>query len=155
MATVWIPPEYKSVAERLVSADKAVFPTFMDLFLFAAVLGFSRELKMPDLSTRGGSEISSQVFHNQNKIGVVYLMAIAEMKSLELLKEDKERDCFEIIQAYANGGLHVIQQWLSENESDTEEEILLARINEAAQEIVNSIEHPADDVLEIDISSDI
>lgn len=123
MAGVCRDPKNSDLYERLVdkqiaSAKRPIFKTYIDLTVFAAMVGFSRN-RFTELQERA-NEIPARVFQNQNIDGLVYLVAVLHEKSGEMLRERNEAAAWQIFEKYANGGMDVIREMFAENPNDFE-----------------------------------
>jgi dnd system-associated protein 4 len=103
--------------DRDVDAERSLFPTIRELLVFAALLGYSENRRVPLDKTQGVIDISYQQFEHPSSDGadeIVYLIALSEEKDLTILRRGNENKCAEIFEEYANGGLEMIRSWLSE-----------------------------------------
>lgn len=136
MAGIWRDSKHSNLIETLCErktthTNRPVFRTYIDLIVFAAMVGFTRQRRSP-LDERI-NEIPSRVFHNQNMDGLVYLVAILEKQSGDMLRERNEQEAWQIFEQYANGGLEIIAEELAENPHDFDGvSSLLALIKEEA-----------------------
>jgi dnd system-associated protein 4 len=98
-------------------APRPIFPTMRELLCFAAVLGFERERKRELDSVT--MEIDGRTFetHEQSR-DLVYLIALADSKDTEILREENEDRCISIFEQYAEGGLEELASWLKERPED-------------------------------------
>lgn len=98
-------------------AGRPIFPTMRELMCFAAVLGFEKGKKFPlDPQTK---EIDGRTFENhQQSIDVLYLLALADAKDAEVLRENNEDEYISIFEQYAEGGFREIEAWLKERADD-------------------------------------
>jgi dnd system-associated protein 4 len=88
-----------------------------ELMCFAAVLGFEREQMKPlDTVTM---EIDGRTFegHDQSR-DVIYLLALAHEKNVDVLREEHEDRCLTIFEQYAEGGFAELSAWLKERPED-------------------------------------
>lgn len=95
----------------------SIFPTMRELVCFAAVLGFQIDKKLPlDKETH---EIDSRIFesHDVTK-DLIYLIALADTRDQEVLREENDDRCIEIFEEYSEGGLEEIALWLKERPED-------------------------------------
>lgn len=112
-------------------AGRPVFPTMRELMCFAAVLGFEKDRKRPlDSDTM---EIDGRTFetHEQSR-DLIYLIAIADAKDAEVLRDDKEREdeAVGIFEQYAQGGFEILASWLKERPEDANgDEAILAALD--------------------------
>jgi dnd system-associated protein 4 len=98
-------------------ASRPIFPTMRELMCFAAVLGFEKDRKRPlDVTT---SEIDGRTFENhQQSLDLIYLIALADTKNVDVLRENNEDQCLGIFEQYAEGGFEEIAAWLKERPED-------------------------------------
>lgn len=99
------------------NASRPIFPTMRELMCFAAVLGFEKNRKKPiDAAV---SEIDGRTFENhQQSLDLIYLIAIADSKDAEVLRENNEDQCLTIFEQYAEAGFEEIAAWLRERPED-------------------------------------
>jgi len=139
-SAIYIPIEYKELAERLAKrnteAGKPIFQTYMDLMVFAAMVGYHYgELE----DVKPGPEVPTDTFRNRDKDGIVYLLAIHHEKDGDILRENKEVECWSIIQKYAASGLRKIDNWLTEAATDVDGvSTLINRIKDCLSETKNN-----------------
>ncbi len=94
---------------KLPGADRTLFPTIRELLCFAALLGFSEGRRVPLDRDAGVEDVSYQQFERGDAEDLIYLLALAETKDPEILKDGQESRCAEIFEEYANGGLQVLR----------------------------------------------
>ncbi|MYA48225.1 MAG: DNA phosphorothioation-associated protein 4 [Candidatus Dadabacteria bacterium] len=102
----------KLAVQKLNGAQRSLFPTIRELLCFAAILGYSENRRIPLDKDEGVEDISYQQFERGDAEDLVYLIALAEEKDPEILRDGNEGSCAEIFEEYANGGLQVIQEAL-------------------------------------------
>ena len=96
--------------EKLPGTQRALFPTIRELLCFAALLGYSERRRVPLDKDKGVEDVSYQQFERGDAEDLIYLIALAETKDPEVLKEGEEDQCATIFEEYANGGLQVIKE---------------------------------------------
>ena len=94
--------------EKLSGAERSLFPTIRELLCFAALLGYSEKRKIPLDSEHGVEDVSYQQFERGDAEDLIYLIALADTKDPEILKDGKEGRCAQIFEEYANGGLQIL-----------------------------------------------
>lgn len=94
---------------KLPSADRTLFPTIRELLCFAALLGYSEGRRIPLDRVAGLEDVSYQQFERGGAEDLIYLIALAETKDPEILKDGEESRCAEIFEEYANGGLQILR----------------------------------------------
>jgi dnd system-associated protein 4 len=97
---------------KLPGADRTLFPTIRELLCFAALLGYSEGRRVPLDRAAGVEDVSYQQFERGDAEDLIYLLALAETKDPEVLKDGEEGRCAEIFEEYANGGLQVLRDVL-------------------------------------------
>ena len=95
---------------KLPGTERTLFPTIRELLCFAALLGYSERRRLPLDKEKGFEDVSYQQFERGDAEDLIYLIALAETKNPEVLKDGEESRCAEIFEEYANGGLQVIQE---------------------------------------------
>ena len=95
---------------KLPGADRTLFPTIRELLCFAALLGYSEGRRIPLDRDAGVEDVSYQQFERGDAEDLIYLIALAETKNAEVLKDGEESRCAEIFEEYANGGLQVMRE---------------------------------------------
>jgi len=94
---------------KLPSADRTLFPTIRELLCFAALLGYSENRRIPLDRVAGTEDVSYQQFERGDAEDLIYLIALAETKDPDILKDGEESRCAEIFEEYANGGLQILR----------------------------------------------
>jgi len=95
--------------QKLPSADRTLFPTIRELLCFAALLGYSEGRRVPLDRNAGIEDVSYQQFERGDAEDLIYLIALAETKDPEILKDGEESRCAEIFEEYANGGFQILR----------------------------------------------
>lgn len=98
--------------------NQPIFATKRDLLCFAAVLGFETE-KKGKIEAKAVEFVDSRPFENsQEAMNLLYLVGLAVTKDADVLKEENEEKLVDIFEQYADGGLSVMEEWLTETPSD-------------------------------------
>ena len=98
--------------------NTSIFKTMRELLCFAALVGYERGVRQP-LKTKSETPIPSRVFEtNDLAMDLIYLIALSETKSSEVLKSENETEAITIFEEYASGGLSCINDWLSNTPTD-------------------------------------
>lgn len=122
MRTIRRSKKYEGLVRQLAEAvhphaGRPIFPTMRELMCFAAVVGFDCERKKPLETTT--MEIDGRTFENhQQSLDLIYLIALADAKDAEVLREDSEDQCLSIFEQYAEGGFEELSAWLKERPED-------------------------------------
>ena len=96
--------------QKLPGSERTLFPTIRELLCFAALLGYSENRRLPLDKGRGIEDVSYQQFERGESEDLIYLIALADTKDPEVLKDGGENKCAEIFEEYANGGLQIIRE---------------------------------------------
>lgn len=96
-------------AIKLPGTDRTLFPTIRELLCFAALLGYSEGRRIPLDRSEGTEDVSYQQFERRDAEDLIFLIALADSKDPEILKDGEEGRCAEIFEEYANGGLQVLR----------------------------------------------
>lgn len=94
---------------KLPGTDRTLFPTIRELLCFAALLGYSEGRRLPLDRSVGTEDVSYQQFERRDAEDLIFLIALAESKDPEILKDGEEGRCAEIFEEYANGGLQILR----------------------------------------------
>jgi dnd system-associated protein 4 len=107
--------KYKNVVDALVQTkdggETAIFPTIMSLSLFSAILGFHEETRENVESE--SLDIPMSVYLRQKDDGLIYLIALNEKDDFNLLRDENLDEVIKIFEKYFNGGLSILEDWLS------------------------------------------
>ncbi len=107
------------------SSNTSAFPTIKALQCYAAMVGFQEGRRDPfDKDER--ENIEWHTFKNDDYTDYIYMIALAETKSLDVLRYDVEssdmggfkEDMVKIFEEYANGGFYILQNWLNKQPGD-------------------------------------
>lgn len=96
-------------SQKLSGADRPLFPTIRELLCFAALLGYSEGRRVPLDRSEGVEDVSYQQFERGDAEDLIYLIALADSRDPEILKDGEEGRCAEIFEEYANGGFGVLK----------------------------------------------
>ena len=117
---------YEATLQILGGPNAKMFTTLRDALGFAAALGY-REGRRWKLDEKIGKEdIASSQYINNDAIDTIFAISLAETKSAEILKPQNEKECIQIFEEYANGGLALMQEWL-ELYADVDVEVAIWR----------------------------
>jgi dnd system-associated protein 4 len=98
-------------------AKRPVFPTIRELMCFAAVLGFEKERKQA--LEEATIEIDARPFENHEQtLDLIYLLALADERDAEVLREGNEDKTLISFEQYAEGGFEIISDWMREKPED-------------------------------------
>ena len=97
---------------KLPGTDRTLFPTIRELLCFAALLGYSEKRRLPLDKDKGVEDVSYQQFERGDAEDLIYLLALAETRDPEILRDGEEGRCAEIFEEYANGGLQIMREMM-------------------------------------------
>ena len=140
---------YEKIVQRLAmqklpETDRTLFPTIRELLCFAALLGYSEKRRLPLDRDNGVEDVSYQQFERGDAVDLIYLIALAEVKDPEILKDGEESRCAEIFEEYANGGLQIIHEAMLRGGGEYPDRDIL--------ELLNDQHYLGDDQEEPDVS---
>lgn len=95
-----------------------IFGTLRDLLCFAAALGYEEGRRVP-LGKDADVFVDSRPLENSDDtIDLMYLLALAATRDVDILREEHEEDVSLIVEEYANGGLEILSEWLKGKPDD-------------------------------------
>ena len=103
---------YEATLQKLGGKEAALFSTLREALTFCAVLGYKERRKVPLDPNAGTEDIAGAQYFNNDAVDTMFALALADSKNSDILRQDRERDCVQIYEEYANGGLELIQSWL-------------------------------------------
>lgn len=116
--------KYEDALQLLGGKDATLFPTLREALSFCAVLGHRERRRVPLDPSSGTEDIAGAQYQLNEAVDIVFALALAEDKSSDILRPDREKECIEIYEQYANGGLEVVCGWLDQYaDLDVEEAI--------------------------------
>ena len=116
--------------EKLPGTQRTLFPTIRELLCFAALLGYSEKRRLPLDKNKGVEDVSYQQFERGDAEDLIYLIALADTKDPEVLKDGGEERCATIFEEYANGGLQVIKDAMLRGGGEYPDRDILQLLNE-------------------------
>ena len=93
-------------------AETSLFTTIRQLMIFAALLGYSQNRKIPLDKTKGVEYIQIHIF--ENDLDYINMIALADQQNPEIFKDNNNFDVIEVFEEYANGGFEIINGWLAQ-----------------------------------------
>lgn len=103
---------YENTLQALGGKDAALFPTLREALSFCAVLGYKERRKRPLNPHAGTEDIAGAQYQINEAVDIVFALAIADAKNSDILRPEQEKDCVQIYEEYANGGLDLVQSWI-------------------------------------------
>ena len=116
--TVRIDQSVAHIAEELAGitddssaayGNQRVFPTMAEP-LTAALVGFRAKRKRP-IETARKDPVRSSIFESNELQGYIYLLAVAETKEIEVLRDENFEESVQLYEEYAFGGFLEIEEW--------------------------------------------
>ena len=107
---------HQALETQLVSGRDSMFSLLKDLMVFAASVGYSKEVRTPLNGETNG--ITLDTYHTDGKDGYIYLFGLLESQNGECLKIENLRSTVKAYEEFCNTGLYEIQSWLESNPAD-------------------------------------
>ena len=104
--------QFEETLQKLGGKDATLFPTLREALTFCAVLGYKERRKVPLDSSVGTEDIAGAQYQTNSAVDMVFALALADSKSSDILRPDREKECIKIYEEYANGGLELVQSWI-------------------------------------------
>lgn len=126
---------------------RPIFPTMRELMCFAAVLGFEKQRKKP--LEQATMEIDGRTFENhQQSLDLLYLIALADAKDADILREENEDKALDVFEQYAEGGFEILSSWLAAKPEDEsgDHAILMALAKEGYLELARDVDSASADI---------
>ncbi|MFA7265060.1 MAG: DNA phosphorothioation-associated protein 4 [Candidatus Nanopelagicales bacterium] len=98
------PADKEELLQRLVDRESGAFPTMRDALVFAAALGWRRQMRIPFRESAGTIEYATLI----NRFGtedLLMVMSFAETGDAQVLGANRLADRITIFEEFANGGL--------------------------------------------------
>jgi len=142
MPSLYFDKRYTDVVNALYDdkdkiTGKGVFDSLWQLMIFLAMVGRQKEknfTKMQRLEAKNRvREIKESIFEQTNKDGFVYLLAIDQDQSGEILREGNEDKIWQYLEISAAVGIKEVKSWLTENHQLHPRDVILTKIKETAQ----------------------
>ena len=119
------PSDKADLIERLKQSAEnpnGPFATYRDMFVFAACLGYEQGRFLRPVKTE--LHIPWEVLVGRSDFeGLLYLFGIADGDSM-ILAEDRTPELLRLFEAYCNGGLEIMGEWLMDMSGTSETEVI-------------------------------
>lgn len=89
-----------------------MFPTLREALTFCAMLGYKERRRLELDPNAGTEDIAGAQYQLNDAVDALFALALAEAKTSDILRPDREKDCVQIYEEYANGGLELVQSWI-------------------------------------------
>jgi dnd system-associated protein 4 len=103
---------YEGTLQQLGGKDATMLPTLREALTFCAVLGYKERRRLPINQNSGVEDIAGAQYQLNEAVDILFALALAESKNSDILKPEREKECIQIYEEYANGGLELIQSWI-------------------------------------------
>jgi len=103
---------YEATLQKLGGKDAKLFSTLREALTFCAVLGYKERRRVPLDPNAGTEDIAGAQYQLNEAVDTIFALALAESKTSDILRPDREKDCVQIYEEYANGGLELVQSWI-------------------------------------------
>ena len=103
---------FEATLQKLGGKDATMFPTLREALTFCAVLGYKERRRLPLDPSAGSEDIAGAQYQTNEAVDILFALALADAKTSDVLRPDRERDCVQIYEEYANGGLELVQSWV-------------------------------------------
>ena len=155
MATVFFDKQHTKLVNLFCEEKdpitlRPIFSTNLNFMVFAATVGRSISDSCKGISIdRGPKEIKDSTFKSIGKDSIVYLLALDGERDGEILRNGNENEVYKYIENYAFIGCQEIEKWLADRFDDKPYEVLLDKIMESAENLINTSNN--NNTLDIDI----
>ena len=104
--------------EKDLATGQTAFATLRELMCFAASLGFEHDSNIP-LGNDTVDFVEGRVFPRSDvALDLLYLIALASERKVTIVDEEHEEEALQLFENHANGGLAVLDGWLSAHPAD-------------------------------------
>ena len=104
--------KFEETLQLLGGKDATMFPTLREALTFCAMLGYKERRRLPLDSSAGTEDIAGAQYQLNEAVDLLLALALAEDKKSDILRPEREKECIQIYEEYANGGLELIQGWV-------------------------------------------
>lgn len=103
---------FEATLQKLGGRESAMFPTLREALTFCAVLGYKERRRVPLDASAGTEDIAGAQYQINEAVDLVFALALADAKTSDVLRPERERDCVLTYEEYANGGLELVHSWI-------------------------------------------
>ncbi len=93
-------------------SDLEIFPSNMDIVIFAAAVGREYNCYVETKQNGSGYRWEGPA---KDKVTTAWYLAFSKTKNPDILLDDNE--CYKVLASYANGGFQKIQEWADDAET--------------------------------------
>lgn len=121
--------KFEATLQKLGGGKDSMFPTLREALTFCAVLGYKERRRLPLDASSGAEDIAGAQYQLNDAVDSMFALALAETKNSDVLRPDREKECVEIYEEYANGGLELVQSWIDRYADVSVEDAVLRGLN--------------------------
>nr|NUR36598.1 hypothetical protein [Sphingomonas sp.] len=103
---------FEATLQKLGGKEASMFPTLREALTFCAMLGYKERRRLALDPNAGTEDIAGAQYQLNDAVDALFALALAEAKTSDILRPDREKDCVQIYEEYANGGLELVQSWI-------------------------------------------
>lgn len=103
---------FEATLQKIGGKESSMFPTLREALTFCAVLGYKERRRVPLDPNAGSEDIAGAQYQTNEAVDMVFALALADAKTSDVLRPDRERDCVLTYEEFANGGLEIVQGWI-------------------------------------------
>lgn len=103
---------FEVTLQKLGGKEASLFPTLREALTFCAMLGYKERRRVSLDPDAGTEDIAGAQYQLNEAVDAMFALALAEAKTSDILRQDREKECVQIYEEYANGGLELIQSWI-------------------------------------------
>ena len=104
--------KFEETLQLLGGKDAPMFPTLREALTFCAMLGYKERRRLALDPGAGTEDIAGAQYQLNEAVDLLLALALAEEKTSDILRPEREKECIQIYEEYANGGLELIQGWI-------------------------------------------
>ena len=120
---------FENTLQALGCKEAKLFPTLREAMSFCAILGYKERRRQPLDPIAGTEDIAGAQFQLNEAVDIVFALALADAKNSDILRPEQEKDCVQIYEEYANGGLELIQSWIDRYSDNSVEDAVWRGLN--------------------------
>ncbi|MGV2839073.1 hypothetical protein [Vibrio cyclitrophicus] len=115
---------FEDLVEKLCATKSSneqdfLFKTIKEFMVLAAMVGFEIGEFKPFRSKVNTISIPLDTYSTTKHDAYIYLLALAERPTLDILKEEHLKEAIEIFEGYCNAGLNHIDDWVINNMNES------------------------------------
>ncbi len=91
---------------------EAIFATVKEFMVYAALIGYEFNKYVPIPNTDSKTKITLGTYASTNHDAYIYLLGLTKEPNVELLSNDNIKNAILHFEAFCNGGLKIIDEWI-------------------------------------------